>query len=120
MKVDRLTRVNELLKRELAGLLERGLVVFPPKLLVSVTAVTASVDLRRARVLVSVFGGGPAEQREVFKALAGERVELQRRIARTLGFKHTPVLEFEPDDRMAAGDRVLELLREAESADDVE
>ena len=54
-KVDRLTRVNELLKRELAEAIERGL-ISAPGVLVSVTEVHASVDLRNATVYISIFG----------------------------------------------------------------
>lgn len=42
-KVDRLTRVNELLKREIANAIERGLIT-APGMLVSVTEVNTSVD----------------------------------------------------------------------------
>ena len=55
-KVDRLTRVNELIKRELAGLFGRGL-FSAPGMLVSVTEVITSVDLRNATVHVSIMGG---------------------------------------------------------------
>jgi len=56
-KVDRLLRVNELVKRELAGLLERYPVPELSGVLVSVTEVSCSVDLRNAAVFVSVYGG---------------------------------------------------------------
>jgi ribosome-binding factor A len=46
---------------------------------------------------------------------------MQRVLARTLAFKHTPVLTFKPDRRLELGDRVLALLNEpAESGDDRE
>ena len=109
---DRLTRINELLKREIAELLERNPCPGAGNMLVSVTTVHCSVDLRNATVYVSVFGGGEHAGAEVLRHLARFRSELQRRIARDLSFKHTPVLTFRLDDRMERGDRVLELLNE--------
>ena len=108
-RCDRLTRVNELIKRELAGLIER-LAPPAPNMLISVTEVSASVDLRNATVGISVFGGGPGERAEVFRLLSSRRADFQRHLARNLAFKHTPVLSFKPDRRLEQGDRVLELL----------
>lgn len=116
-KVDRLLRVNELIKRELAGLLERYPVPGLSGVLVSITEVNCSVDLRNAAVYVSIFGGrGNAAEEQVLKHLAKCRPEWQHHLAVTLGFKRTPVLAFELDDRQAAGDRVLAILRENEDA----
>ncbi|WP_176014090.1 30S ribosome-binding factor RbfA [Victivallis sp. Marseille-Q1083] len=112
--VDRLTRVNALLKRELAGLIERNLRTNGRAVLVSVTEVKCSVDLRHAVVYVSIFGGDAAVRRDIQQELADNRKEFQRHIGANLSFKNTPVLEFRLDDRLAAGDRILELLNEQE------
>lgn len=117
--VDRLTRVNELLKREIAEVLERNPVRGGSSMLVSITMVKCSVDLRNATVFVSVFGGGPESGANVLKHLHHFRSDLQRKIAKDLGFKHTPVLSFKLDSRLAAGDRVLEILNDSgEETDD--
>lgn len=120
-KVDRLTRVNELLKRELAQMVEE-MHNRPSSMLASITQVNASVDLRQATVYVSVFGGTPAQRRMFFEELEAERGGFQRDLAHTLGFKHTPVLNFREDTRQAQGDRVLAILAESErqSAADTE
>lgn len=112
---DRLTRVNELIKRELSELIYRNS-VSPSSVLVSVTEVRTSVDLRNATVSVSVFGGDNIARRIVLENLNSCRRDLQSAMARSLGFKHTPVLAFRIDNRVAAGDRVLELLAEMEHA----
>ena len=111
-KVDRLTRVNELIKRELANYLEKFPVASAAGMLVSITEVNTSVDLRNATVSVSIFGGKNSERAEIFKELNSRRPDMQKVLARTLGFKHTPVLAFKPDRRLELGDRVLALLNE--------
>ncbi len=109
-KVDRLVRVNELIKRELAGCLESGRLLMPEGILVSLTEVKCSVDLRSAEVFFSVFGGGSEAPMKALRALSRQRIELQDVIGRNLKFKHTPKLKFTIDDRMAEADRVLRLL----------
>ena len=113
---DRLTRVNELIKRELSELIYRNSVSPSASVLVSVTEVRTSVDLRNATVSFSVFGGDNIARSIVLKNLNSCRRDLQSAMARSLGFKHTPVLTFRIDNRVAAGDRVLELLAEMEHA----
>lgn len=111
---DRLTRVNELIKREISDLIYRNSVSPSASVLVSVTEVRTSVDLRNATVSVSVFGGDNIARRMVLENLNAARRDFQSAMAKTLGFKHTPVLMFRIDNRVAAGDRVLELLAEME------
>ncbi len=112
---DRLTRVNELIKRELSSLITRYSISPSASVLVSVTEVRTSVDLRNATVSVSIFGGDKITNRMVLENLNAVRCDFQRDMARTLGFKHTPVLNFRIDKRVAAGDRVFALLEEMES-----
>ena len=113
---DRLTRVNELIKREMSELITRYSIAPSPSMLVSVTEVRTSVDLRNATVSVSVFGGDKIAQRMVLENLNAARRDFQSAMARSLGFKHTPVLAFRIDKRVAAGDRVFALLEELESS----
>ena len=115
-KIDRLTRINALLKRELADLFERNLAV-PSGMLVSVTEVNVSVDLRNATIYVSIFGGKASARQAIMHELAEARHDFQSHIGRTLAFKHTPVLDFKLDTRTEKGDRVLGLLQEEEEED---
>ena len=117
-KVDRLTRVNELIKRELATYLEKFPLATAENMLVSITEVNTSVDLRNATVAVSIFGGKNDRRGSVFKELNAKRMDMQRVLARNLAFKHTPVLAFKPDRRLELGDRVLAMLNDpAEKSD---
>ncbi|MFA6714352.1 MAG: 30S ribosome-binding factor RbfA [Victivallales bacterium] len=106
----RIVRVNELLKRELGNLITTKNIAPSASVLVSVTEVKTSSDLRHAVVLVSVFGGNDETAREVLKTLRNRRSEFQHDISQVVSLKYTPVLKFELDPRIAAGDRVFELL----------
>lgn len=111
MSSQRLLRVNELLKREIADLLER--IDFSlENCLVSVSAVEVSADLRHAKVHISVFGGDDITVSKVMKFLRNNRGDLQKKIARDITLKYTPVLQFIHDSTMEKGDRVLSILDE--------
>ena len=108
----RITRVNELIKREIADMLEKS-IEHNPNTLVSVTEVDTSPDLRHAKVYISVYGDKAAKGK-TFRLLNKQRAHIQHTMARDLKLKYTPVLEFDDDQRLAAGDRVLEIITELE------
>ena len=112
-KVDRMTRVNELLKRELANLICRD-GFLPAGMLVSVTEVRTSTDLRNATVMLSFFGGKNSSRQAAMHETESRRALWQQQIARVMKFKHTPVLLFKRDTRIESGDRVLEILNSSE------
>jgi ribosome-binding factor A len=113
MSSQRILRVNELLKREIADLLER--VDFRMEnTLVSVSEVDVAPDLRTAKVHISVLGGDDETKNKIMKFLRTNRVILQKKIARDITLKYTPVLTFINDSRMEKGDRVLAILEEME------
>ncbi len=114
-EVDRLTRVNELLKREIATILEKRLLERGNEfVLLSVTEINTSVDLRNATVYISVFGKDTAMKHKLMKEVEKARVQIQKDIAKNLKFKHTPVLNFKLDSRLEKGDMVLNLLNSSE------
>jgi ribosome-binding factor A len=105
----RIARVNELLKREIADLIER-LAEVPEGILVTVGSVVTTPDLRHAKVNISVFGGDENYRRELRKFLHRHRPDLQRSIAHDVVMKFTPVLEFIFDDTFEKGDKVLAMI----------
>ena len=111
--VDRMTRVNELIKRELAGLIESDR-VWANNILVSVTTVNTGTDLRTATVGISIFGGTKAEKQKIMAELDQRKAKWQDDLAAELGFKRTPVLTFKTDNSIERGDRVFALLNKAE------
>ncbi|MDD5727168.1 MAG: 30S ribosome-binding factor RbfA [Victivallales bacterium] len=110
----RIVRVNELIKRELGNLISAKNIAPSNSVLVSVTEVKTSGDLRNALVFISIFGGSEQEEKTVMQTLYRRRIELQHEISQVITLKYTPVLKFELDRRIAAGDRVFELLEEVD------
>ena len=119
MKADRITRVNELIRRELGVQLYR--VVNRPDFdsaAVTFTHALTSVDLRSCRVLVSIRGE-PAEQERMLSILKRHRVEFQEAIHRNVVLRYTPQLHFVLDHSVEQGDHVLQILHQMEAAGQV-
>jgi len=110
MSTNRMLRVNELIHREVSNLIERDVRDLVDGM-VTVTRVETSSDLRHSRVHVSVFGEEDAKG-EALRVLLRLRKRFQKEIARVIELKYTPVLSFELDESLAAGDRVLSIIND--------
>lgn len=110
MSIDRLERVNALLRREIGDAFFK---VFTADTLdlasVTVTKVLTARNLRDATVYVSVFGHVD-EKGAYLRKIANKAKELQSLINRDLTLKYTPRLRFELDGSVEKGDRVLDVL----------
>ena len=104
-------RVNELLKRELSGIIAREISFAGA--LVTINHVDVSADLKNAHVYVSVLG--PDLDESVISKLASHRATLQAELARHVTMKYTPHLIFHLDDSIERGARVIEILQEIET-----
>lgn len=112
MSVDRLTRVNELLRREIGEALYH---VFKETELdfaaVTITEVSASRDLQAARVKVSIREHH-ADRDAILRHLTHHRGAIQALINRHMQLKYTPRLTFVLDRSVEKGDHVLDVLRQ--------
>jgi ribosome-binding factor A len=107
----RMLRINEVVKRELSGIIARELSFAGA--LVSINHVDVTSDLKNAHVFVSVLGSDSGES--VLSKLASHRATLQAELARHVTMKYTPHLIFHLDDSIQRGTRVIEILQEIET-----
>lgn len=115
----RQSRVEELLRREIAGALLRGHIKdhrVRRHELISITAVRVSADLSVARVFVDVLEGGPDVARVVEGLNAAQGV-FKRHLGRVLELRRTPSLRFEHDDAIEHGTRIEQVLAELKAQD---
>ena len=120
MSVDRLERVDSLLKRVIADAMFRilqGDSIGPG--LITVTGVQCARNLRNATVKVSVFGE-PELQQRALGHLIHHTHEFERVINREVRMKFTPQLRFELDHSIEKGDAVLAILDKLPGANDGE
>lgn len=114
MSVDRIERVNELIRRELGEAMFRLITDARfDRSSVTVTQVSTARNLRTAHVLVSVRGD-EQHQQQMIGIIRRFRTELQQAVNRDLSIKYTPVLHFELDPSIQKGDHVLDLLSKLE------
>ena len=87
----RLSRVNELLQREISQQLHQNYRSSAVK--ITIATVETSTDLRRAKVYYSVIGGNAeiAEAEQLFRKITAD---LQRRVSKVIILKYFPKFEF--------------------------
>ena len=116
--VDRIVRINELLKRVLADLMETLGFNEEQGRLISVTRVECASNLKSARVYISILGAkNEEEELRIIRRLIERKSEIQALMSQEVILKYTPVLQFIHDRSVADGDRVLDLLRHMEDED---
>jgi len=104
-------RTSKLIRREISGLLERE--VNDPRLsmLISVTEVSLSPDLRHAKVFVSTLGN-EINKEDMLAGFNNASGFLRKELALHLKLKYTPQLSFHYDDSIERGARLLKLIGE--------
>lgn len=119
MAVDRIERLNSLIRREIA---EAVPVVMAGSgvnvAAITVTRVSVASNLRNANVAISVFS--PAKDRaHILSQVKARRQEFQRLVNRDIRMKYTPVLNFTLDESLERGDHVLDILSKMEDAGEI-
>ena len=107
----RMLRINEVVKRELSGIITRE-ISFEGSL-VSINHVDVTSDLKSAHVFVSVLG--PETGESVMKKLEEHRPAFQSELAKRVTMKFTPHLMFHLDESIARGSRIVEILQEIDA-----
>jgi len=119
MSVDRLERVNALLRREIGEAMYKVFAGDPMDLAaLTVTHVETSRNLRTAQVSISIFGH-ETERGAILRKIANKAHALQAIINRDLTLKYTPRLRFVLDESVERGDHVLDVLNRLEHPEDV-
>jgi len=114
----RIERVNNLIRQEISDLLKRQ--VKDPRLggFVAITEVSASPDLKYAKVFVSCMGD-KEEKREVLGVLTAASGFFRNELAKRLRLRHIPELIFQWDDSIERGAHLLELINKVSGEGDI-
>src|SRR2546430_11328108 len=107
----RMLRVNEVVKRELSGILAREISF--EGALVTIHHVDVTSDLKSAHVFFSVLGS--KNSGDVMSKLEKHRPAFQSELARRVTMKFTPHRLFQLDESIARGSRVVELLQQIDA-----
>mgnify|MGYP006067812741 CR=1 FL=1 len=113
----RITRVRELLKRELSDLINRDFEFGGA--LVTVNDVDVTPDLRNGHVFVSTLGANGRDQ-EILDELNQNAGQMQNRVAKRVVLKFTPRLHFKLDDSIKRGVGIVSLIDSIDIPDEIE
>ena len=117
MSTNRMTRVNELLRRVVGEAITELARDDDGIGFVTVTQVDTSPDLRSARVFVSVLGDEAAREASL-EALTEAHADIQAEIASQTRMKRTPTLTFRYDDAPERGMRISRILDDIDHEED--
>ena len=111
MAIDRIARINEIIRREMGVALLAFSQSDPDIDPVDISFVQAetSRDLRNCMIHVS-FMGDAARHPAFLSMLRRYRADFQAHLAQAVGLKYTPRLAFKQTTSIEKGDRVLSLL----------
>lgn len=110
----RITRVNELIRREISQILHtqyRDEAVY-----ITITDVSITPDLRNARIFYSVLGD-PIKSREAGKFLAKHKTEIKRQLGKAIVLKYLPYLEFVLDPSIERTIKLIDYMDELNPLD---
>lgn len=113
----RLSRVAELIRRELAAIIARDYDF--PGALVSIRSVDLTPDLRHAHVFVSIFGAA-GKEKSIVEQFEANRALLQHKLCKRVILKFTPQLHFKLDDSIKRGTDVVSLIDGIDIPDELE
>ena len=105
--IERIQRVNHLIRNELAKIILKE-IEFPPDVLVTLTRVQTTKDLAESQVFVSVF---PEEKnKEILKILGGQIYFLQKKLDRILRMRIVPKIIFLKEEKMIEAGKIEKIL----------
>ena len=114
MASNRIGRINDEIQKELSALLRT---VKDPRVsgtLLTITHVDTTSDLRYARIYVSAMD--KTDEKDFLKGLKSASGYLRRELGQRMGLRYTPELQFFPDDSIAYGAHILDMLNHVKPA----
>ncbi len=108
----RVEKLNKLIKEEVSDIIQKE--IKDPRIgFVTVMRVEVSVDLRQAKVYISVYGGKKDKEKSM-KGLESAKGYIQGEIGRRVRLRYTPEISFKLDESLEKGFRVLEIMKQME------
>lgn len=108
MASNRIARINDELQKELSALIRQLKDPRVQDVVLSITRVEATADLRYAKVYVSVLPDEKAK--DTLKGLRSAGGYLRRELAHSMELRYTPELVWCADDSIAYGAKMLKLI----------
>ncbi|MDF2877439.1 MAG: ribosome-binding factor [Clostridia bacterium] len=117
MSAQRMTRINEEIKKELAQLVSYE--IKDPRVsdaIVSIVAVETTNDLKTSKVYISVLQGNKKE--DVINGLNAAHGFLRKEVARRINLRNTPEFIFKLDESIEYGMHMSKMIQDVMKASD--
>ena len=108
MASNRIIRINEEIQKELSALLRTVKDPRVQDIMISITRVETTPDLRYTKVYVSFLQENKAD--EAMKGLKSAAGFLRRQLAQNLQLRYAPEIQWALDDSITYGAKMLELI----------
>jgi len=108
---ERIKKINTFIKKELGGIILKELSL-PKSILVTVTEVETSRDLRQSKVFISVFP--EKETKRVLRTLEKGIYDIQQILNKRLKIKFVPKIKFFEDKKLKETQKIDEILNRIE------
>ena len=118
MASNRINRINEEIQKELASKIRNLKDPRVQSTMISITRVETTPDLRYAKVCVSFLQEDKAA--DALKGLKSASGYLRRELGSALNLRYTPELQWELDDSITYGAKMLKLINSLEVSQDEE
>ena len=118
MASNRIGRINEEIQKELASAIRNLKDPRVQDTMISITHVETTPDLRYAKVYVSFLEEEKAK--EALKGLRSASGYLRRELGSALQLRYTPELQWELDDSITYGAKMMKLLSSLDTGSDKE
>ncbi len=118
MASNRIGRINEEIQKELSSLLRNLKDPRVQDTMISITHVETTPDLRYAKIYVSFLDETKAA--DALKGLKSASGYLRRELGNSLNLRYTPELNWELDDSITYGAKMLKLINSLEVSKDDE
>lgn len=107
---NRMDKVNEMLKKEISLVIDQELKNPNITGIISVTKVKTALDLKTARVYISLLNC--KSKKNTIEGLKNASGYIRSEIAKRVNMRYTPELTFEIDESMEYGSRIESILKE--------
>jgi ribosome-binding factor A len=107
---ERVARVNSQIKKEISDIIQKDTEI-SRGLLVSVTQVLMTKDLRFGKIFVSIYGDGK-NKNEIFNNIQKAKKNIRWELGKKIKLRYVPELKFFLDDSIEYGSKITKLLNQ--------
>lgn len=109
--VDRTNRISEEMRKEVSNIIQGELKDPRLPMLISITSLSVTKDLRYAKIFISILGNDD-EKKNALVALKSAAGFIRREVGHRMQLRYTPEMHFELDNSIEQGVYITKLIND--------